>query len=86
MKDSQTSNGRLVTADMLRDLPEPVQRYMAYTGVLGKPWIETVRIKYAGRFRMSADKPWMPIRAEQSYTTKPPAFRWKAQFKMAGCG
>ena len=69
---------------MLHDLPASVQRYMAYTGVLGKPWIDTVRIKYAGRFRMAADKPWMPIRAEQFYTTNPPAFHWKAQFKIAG--
>jgi len=84
MSNTQPSNGRLVTADMLRDLPEPVQRYMHYTGVLGQPWIDTARIKYAGRFRMAVDKPWMPIRAEQFYTTNPPAFHWKAQFKMAG--
>ena len=69
---------------MLRDLPEPVQRYMEYTAVLGKPWIDTARITYSGRFRMAADKPWMPIRAEQFYTTNPPAFHWKARFKMAG--
>jgi hypothetical protein len=84
MSNTQTNNGRLITAEMLRDLPAPVQRYMDYTGVLGKPWIDTVRIKYAGRFRMAADKPWMPIRAEQFYTTAPPAFHWKARFKMAG--
>lgn len=74
MNNTQTNNRRLVTAEMLHDLPEPVQRYMAYTGVLGKPWIDTVRIKYAGRFRMAADKPWMPMTATQSYTTDPPGF------------
>jgi Family of unknown function (DUF6544) len=84
MSNAQTNNGRLVIAEMLRDLPAPVQRYMRYTGVVGKPWVDTVRIKYAGRFRMAADKPWMPIRAEQFYTTNPPAFHWKARFKMAG--
>ncbi len=77
-------NNRLVRAEMLQHLPEPVQRYMNYTGVAGKPWINTVRIKYAGKFRLAADKPWMPIRAEQFYTTNPPAFHWKAQLKMAG--
>lgn len=84
MNKSEPSTGRLVTAAMLRDLPEPVRRYMAYTGVIGKPWIDTVRIRYVGRFRMAADRPWMPIRAEQFYTTNPPAFHWKARFKMAG--
>jgi hypothetical protein len=84
MTEQATRHERLVTAKMLRDLPEPAQRYMAYTGVVGKPWIDTVRITYQGRFRMAADKPWMPVRAEQAYTTTPPAFQWKARFKMAG--
>jgi hypothetical protein len=78
------NNQRLVTADMLTRLPEPAQRYLNYTGVVGKPWIDTVRIKYAGIFRLAADKPWMPIKADQVYTTNPPAFRWRARFKMFG--
>jgi len=78
------NNQRLVTADMLSRLPEPAQRYLNYTGVIGKPWIDTVRIKYTGIFRLAADKPWMPIKAEQVYTTNPPAFRWRARFKMFG--
>lgn len=77
-------NTRVVTADMLQHLPEPAQRYLNYTGVVGQPWIETVRITYVGVFRLGADKPWMPIKAEQVYTTNPPAFRWKARFKMFG--
>ena len=75
---------RLVTADMLKDLPEPAQRYLNYTGIVDKPWIDTVRIKYAGVFRLGADKPWMPMKAEQFYTTNPPALHWKARFKMFG--
>ncbi len=77
-------NDRRVTSDMLQHLPEPAQRYLNYTGVVGKPWINTVRIKYAGKFRRAADQPWMLVKAEQFYTTNPPAFRWNAQFKMAG--
>lgn len=75
---------RSVTADMVKHLPAPVQRYMNYTGVVGKPWIDTVRVKYNGEFRLGADKPWMPISANQVYTTNPPGFRWKARFKMFG--
>ncbi len=75
---------RLVTADMLRHLPEPVQGYMAYSGVVGQPWIDTVRLKYAGQFRLGADRPWMPMTAEQYYTTNPPGFLWKARLKIAG--
>jgi hypothetical protein len=75
---------RIVTAEMLQNLPEPAQRYLNHTGVVGQPWIDTVRIKYAGVFRLGADKPWMPMKAEQVYTTNPPGFHWKARLKMFG--
>jgi len=77
-------NNRIVTADLLKNLPAPAQRYLNYAGIVGKPWIDTVRIKYEGIFRLGADKPWMPIKADQVYTTNPPSFHWKARFKMFG--
>ena len=75
---------RIVTADMLINLPEPAQRYLNYTGVVGQPWIDTVHIEYTGIFRLEADKPWLPIKADQVYTTNPPGFCWKARLKMFG--
>lgn len=84
MDTERMSDERLVTAEMLQELPGPVQRYMAYTGVVGRPWIDTVRLTQTGRFRLGRDRPWMPMRAVQSYTTDPPGFIWKARFKMAG--
>ncbi len=72
----------LVTTEMLQNLPEPVQRYMIYTGVVGKPWIDNVHLKYTGRFRLGLDRPWMPMTAEQWYTTNPPSFLWDARFKI----
>jgi hypothetical protein len=75
---------RLITEDMLSNLPQPVQRYMEYTGVVGKPWIDTVLLKQVGRFRLGMERPWMPMTAEQFYTTYPPSFVWNASFKIAG--
>jgi hypothetical protein len=75
---------RIVTADMLKNLPEPAQRYLNYTGVVGQPWIDTVRVTYTGTFRLGADRPWMPIKAEQVYTTNPSGFHWQAHLKMFG--
>jgi hypothetical protein len=51
---------------------------------VGRPWINTVRVKYNGLFRLGADRPWLPIKAEQVYTTNPPGFHWKARLKMFG--
>ena len=66
MNTQVKDNPRLVTGDLLKDLPEPAQRYLNYTGVVGQPWINTVRVKYTGIFRLAADRPWLPIKAEQS--------------------
>jgi len=84
MKISENAHPPLITAEMLQDLPEPVQRYMTFCGVVGQPWIDTVRLRQTGRFRQSADQPWMPVTAEQTFTTHPPGFVWKARFKVAG--
>jgi hypothetical protein len=73
-----------ITEADLAALPAPVRRYLVYTGVLGTPRIETVRLKYRGTFRLGVGKPWLSIEAAQVYTTNPPGFLWKARFKVAG--
>jgi len=76
--------GLIVSESMLTDLPVPVQRYMSFTGVLGKPWIESVVLKYVGKFRQGLDRPWMPMIVKQIYTISPPSFIWDARFKFMG--
>lgn len=74
----------LITEANLDHLPTPVQRFMRFSRVVGTPWIKTVRLRYSGHFRMSPQKPWMPISVTQLYTTQPPTFLWKARFRMFG--
>src|SRR5688572_1758001 len=81
---TESSLPPIITDDDLIGLPAPVQRYLRHTGIIGKPRIETVRLKYTGSFRLAIDKPWMPMSAVQIYTTYPPSFQWKAHFKIAG--
>jgi len=75
---------RIITDEMISDLPEPVHRYMKYTGIVGQLWIKDVWLKQIGRFRQGLEKPWMPMVAQQTYTTSPAGFVWDAKFKMAG--
>jgi hypothetical protein len=75
---------RLITPAMLEHLPQVVQNYLTYTGVIGYPWVDTVRLKQVGRFRQGLDRPWMPLTAEETYTTDPPSLTWNARFKVAG--
>ncbi len=79
-----TQENQLVTPEMLAGLPEPVRRYMDFTGVVGKPLIRTARLKQNGLFRLGPGRPWLPISAEQAYTIDPPGFLWKAAVRIAG--
>jgi hypothetical protein len=81
--EASSEEPAIVTEADLDGLPEIVQRYLRYTGVVGQPWIKAVRLKQRGDMRRAADKPWMPMKAVEYYTTNPPAFIWKGDFKAA---
>ena len=66
----------------LEGLPEPVQRYFKYVLKDGQEHIKFVRLKQVGEFRMKENQPWMPIKAEQYFTTEDPAFIWRAKLSM----
>jgi len=70
--------GTVVTQEMLKGLPEPVQRYLAYSGVLGKPIPRTIRLKQVGKIRQDEKSSWMKLEAVEYYSTTPPGFIWKA--------
>ena len=67
----------------LEGLPEPVQRYFKYALKDGQEHIKFVRLKQVGEFRMKENQPWMPIKAEQYFTTEDPAFIWWVKLAMA---
>jgi len=72
----------VVTEADLAGLPEPVQRWLRASGVIGKERPSIVRLKYEGDFRLSEDKSWMPYQSETYYTTDPPAFLWRVKMEM----
>lgn len=49
----------IVTEEMLQRLPDPVKRYLIYTGVVGKPIVQTLRLKQVGKIRKDITQPWM---------------------------
>jgi len=67
----------------LEGLPEPVQKYFKYALKDGQEHIRFVRLKQVGEFRMKENQPWMPIKAEQYFTTEDPAFIWRVKLTMA---
>jgi hypothetical protein len=69
---------------MLGGLPEPVQRYLRYTGVLGRPSAQTVYLRQQGRVRLGSGQWWIPLQAQQWYSVRPPGFVWDATMRVAG--
>ena len=46
-------------------LPEPVQRFLRFSGVPDSPVPRQMKVKMRGRIRSSPDGPWMKLRSEQ---------------------
>jgi len=82
-KKSQETKLKVVTEEDIKYLPEPIQRYLRYSQIIGKEEIKTVRLKQKGFIRTSEKQKWMLFEAEQYYTTNPPGFIWFATAKAA---
>lgn len=74
----------IVTEEMLQKLPDPVKRYLLYAGVVGRPIVQTVRLKQVGRIRKDTKQPWMNFDAKQYYSVNPPGFVWVAYMRIFG--
>jgi len=69
---SKSEPRTVITEEMLKNLPPPVQRYMIYSGVLGKAIPRTVRLKQVGKIRQDEKSAWMKLEAVENYSTTPP--------------
>ena len=67
---------------MLSDLPEPVRRYLTYTGVVGGPFVRMVRLRQKGAMRPGPGQPWMLLAAEEHYCVDPPGFVWDGTLRL----
>jgi hypothetical protein len=82
LTDAAPTSIRTITERELERLREPVQRWLRYSNVVGTDVPATVRLRQDGQFQMEG-RGWMPFTAEQYFTIDPPAFLWKARFRMA---
>ena len=80
---SRPASSHRIREEDLADLPEPIQRWLRCSGVVGMTLPAVVRLRQAGRFRQAPDAPWRPFTAWQVYTTDPPGFVWAADVRIA---
>jgi len=81
-REGREANTKIFHLSDLKELPEPVQKYFRHVLKDGQDHIKFVRLKQEGKFRMKDNQPWLPITAEQYFTTQRPAFLWKVYLKM----
>lgn len=71
----------VVTEEMLKHLPAPVQRYLHHTGIVGRSFVNAVYLKQKGAMHPSAEGAWVPLEAEEHYTVEPPGFVWSVTLR-----
>lgn len=67
----------------LKTLPPPVHRYAELVGATTHAPVLTMRLRHAGTFRTALDRPPMPIRGEQYFSSDLPGFVWWGRIAMA---
>jgi hypothetical protein len=82
LADARPVGSAAVTEAELAGLPEPVRRWLRYSGVVGTQRPRTVRLRQEGDFQLEG-RGWLPYQAEQYFTTNPPGFLWKLELQMA---
>lgn len=73
----------VVTQEELAGLPDNVQQWLEYTGIVGKERIRAARLQQRADMRLAVDQPWMPVEATQYFTVDEPGFIWQATVKAA---
>jgi hypothetical protein len=74
---------KVITEDDMRHLPEPVQRYLRYSGIIGKQRVAFVRLKQTGAMRPKPYGKWFPLKAEEYYAVDNPGFVWRGRMAFA---
>lgn len=62
----------ILTLESISRLPDPVQRYIIYSGAINKSVINNFKIKFEGQIRSDIKSEWMPFTTEQySFINQP---------------
>lgn len=55
----------LLSETDIQHLPDPVKKYLSYTGCLGKPKVNNFKIEFTGQIRKDEQSEWMSFTSEQ---------------------
>ena len=73
----------IITENMITHCPAPVQRWLRYSGVVGKEMARTVYITQKGEMRLNpGQSKWFTSYSQQYFTVSIPAFIWKVNMDL----
>ncbi len=71
-----------VSESAIAALPQPVQRCLRQSGVVGTTVPSRVRVTQEGRIRSSAESKWLRFESTETYEVDRPGFEWRAALKI----
>ena len=79
-----TPNMQVVAENDLIDLPLPVKNWLSNSGIVGKPYQQTVLVHQKALIKLKPEhNKWNEATAEQYITTTPPAFVWSVNLNLS---
>jgi hypothetical protein len=82
LRATQQLPATVITKEMIAGLPDPVQRWLSSSGVIGRTPASTIRLTQRGEMRQRPDGDWVPATAEQVFSVNPPGFVWRTTMEM----
>jgi len=80
---SSRGEERTLTREDIKDLPVAVQKWLDYSGVIGRPAISNVFLTQELQLKFKPEQEeWSSGDAEQYFTMQPPAFNWSIHTQM----
>jgi len=71
----------IVHKEDIKNLPPIVQKWMEFSGVVGKPRVYSIRLRQKGEMKTKPEGSWMPFTAEQYFDVADPSFVWVTEVK-----
>ena len=82
-RGDQTESAAPVDADRVARMPEPVERWLNYTQIVGQNQPGEVWLRQTGRMRTDPEGGWMEVDAEQYVRLHRPGYLWLASVQAA---
>ncbi len=82
-ENTDTTNKKIISEQMISDLPTVVQKWLLNNGTIGKEPIYNVYLEQDLQMLMKPkQKDWSNAKAKQYFTIEPPAFNWSINLQI----